>query len=425
MATDPSSVRFDFVIDGSNVLLENKIGPAPSVRLFAALLHMLDQNGKAYKVWFDDSIHRHLAEKGADISSFKNLLGILRRKNCVDSASHADPRIQQDCQNFSAPVINGGDKNDSWRGFIPKIIRCRVQRSQSKGVTVFLAAAGSSKKLMTFDAAGAFQYVGMVFDALLDADRTASVGRNFAQLPRLKGTRPHGNLLVLALDASGSMDETDTYDGRPKHEHVNEILHDTLQRLGQSSIASSLWICVLAFSDQVLEHPPDESDAIFSSVGDWAGSTIDYLAGIERGYTNIRFALDRSADLIDGFRHSDVARALAMRWDAATVVLLTDGVHNTCVNGIFETASDIDDHVYATIRRSENVSFGFIGLGKSAKHDAMETWATRATDQQKEMAVQKKVPLVGGSLYVKVDAKSEHLGYIIRSFIDIASSRAK
>jgi hypothetical protein len=113
-----------------------------------------------------------------------------------------------------------------------------------------------------------------------------------------------------------------------------------------------------------------------------------------------------------------------MNWDAATVVLLSDGEHNTEVNGKFETSGDIDDHVYATISRSENVSFGFIGLGASAKHDAMQTWATRATDTQREMATRMNIPLVGGSLYVKADAKNEHLDYVVRSFIDIASSRA-
>lgn len=146
---------------------------------------------------------------------------------------------------------------------------------------------------------------------------------------------------------------------------------------------------------------------------------------MDRGSTNIRLALDRSADLIDGFRHSEVSRELATNWDAATIVLLTDGEHYTWINGKLEIASDIDEHVYDTINRSENVSFGFIGLGVSAKHEAMQTWATKATAQQKAMAARMNIPLEGESLYVKVDAKNANLGYVVRSFIDIASSRAK
>lgn len=419
-----SASQVDYVIDGSNVLLENKVARKPSVRLFTALLQMLDENGKTYKVWFDDSIHRHLEDKGGDLATFKQLTAALVRKGCLATAPHADPGIQRDCQQFAAPVINGGDKNDSWRGFIPQIIRCRSHRTRTKGVSVFLAQAGGTKKLMAFDASATFTYEGINFPELAGADATAEVGRNFAERPRLKGKSSHGNLLVLALDASGSMDESDTHDGRPRHEHVNEILNNTLRRLRQTSIASRLWISVVVFSDQVVERSP-EGDAVFSVVGDWADSNVNYLDGIERGYTNIRLALDRCADLIDGFRHSDVSRDLAMNWDAATVVLLTDGEHYTPVDGKFETATDIDDHVYSTIRRAEKVSFGFIGLGGGAKHDAMQTWATKATEQQTEMAKRMNIQLVGGSLYVKVDASNQNLDYVVRSFIDIASSRAK
>src|ERR1035437_849428 len=116
---------------------------------------------------------------------------------------------------------------------------------------------------MSFDASVTFRYEGMVFDALGDAELSAATGKNYAQRPRLRGTRAHGNLLVLALDASGSMNETDTYDGRPKHVHVNEILLDTFRRLRQSAIASRLWIAVVVFSDDVVERPPDDSTDTF------------------------------------------------------------------------------------------------------------------------------------------------------------------
>jgi hypothetical protein len=61
---------------------------------------------------------------------------------------------------------------------------------------------------------------------------------------------------VLALDASGSMDETDTYVGRTKHAHVNEILQITLQRLTKTQFASRLWVNSIAFSDEVVLRPP-------------------------------------------------------------------------------------------------------------------------------------------------------------------------
>lgn len=268
-----------------------------------------------------------------------------------------------------------------------------------------------------------FRYEGISFTALTASGKGSEVGRNFAQRPQFKGNRRYGHLLVLTLDASLSMDETDTYDGRPKHVHVNEILKESLRGLQKAGIASSLWVSVLAFSDEVVEHTGDRYDAVFSVLADWAETRIDYLDGIDRGLTNIRLALDYSADLIDGFRHSDVSEELAQRWETATVVLLTDGRHETQVNGRNEGPEDIDDHVDATINRSENVSFGFIGLGESACQESMHTWATKASEVQKQMAARKNVPLVGESLYVQLNAKNDHLHEIIRSVIDVVSSR--
>ena len=61
----------DFVIDGSNVVLSNRVAGAPSIRAFTALLCMLDGEGKAFKVWFDNSIYHHVRDGGGDVEELK------------------------------------------------------------------------------------------------------------------------------------------------------------------------------------------------------------------------------------------------------------------------------------------------------------------------------------------------------------------
>jgi hypothetical protein len=418
--------RYDYIVDGSNVLLANTINDIPSVRLFAAFLHMLDQHNKTYRVWFDNSIRWHLRERGADLAEFELLVAAIGEKNSVNFAPRADDPVQDECKKYHVPLINGTDNLTSWRYIPPSVIRCRSMGGGNSGLTVYLSYAGNKKKLMSFDAATAFRYQTMAFEALEKTALLGKIGLPYAQRPRFRNVRTHGNLLVLALDASMSMDETTTHDGAPKHAHVNQILRSTLERLKQSTIAANLWVCVLTFSDDVMIHSPkDAQGIIFSSVAEWdGGPDLNYLDGVQRGCTNIRYAVDSAAGLIDGFRHSDAAREIAMNWNAATIVMLTDGAHYIKSGDIEETQVDIRDQLYETISRSEEVSFGFIGIGDDARHEDLHMWATKATPRQAAMAKRMGVDLQGNALFVKVDQKSDKLDHVVRSFIDIASSRA-
>ena len=104
MATTP--FRYDYVIDGSNVLLENKVDKKASVRLFAALLSMLDQKGLTYRVWFDESIFRHLAEKGGDEPAFKRLLENLQRRSSVMRCAEIPGQAHGGVHDDSPPSVD-------------------------------------------------------------------------------------------------------------------------------------------------------------------------------------------------------------------------------------------------------------------------------------------------------------------------------
>lgn len=419
-----SGTSMDFVIDGSNVLLSNRIAEAPSVRAFAGLLCMLDGEGKTFKVWFDSSIYHHVRDGGGDVEELKRLIAELNLHQLLAMAPRADEGIQSDCHKFNAPVINGGDKNDSWRTPAPPIFRCRLNLVGGRELMVYVAPAGSGKKLFSASVSRDFQFRGLSYPALADAGSPPDIGVAWAPPPKFQGRRAPGSLLVLALDASPSMDARDTFDGRTRAAHVCDIVRDSLSDLMQSYIGPKMLVCILSFSGDVALITPGGEGFVFSPLQSWLTAPMpDYVSGIKRDWTNIRLALDRSADFIDGFRQSDLAQQLAMNWRNATVVMLTDGEHLIKVNGNDETSKDIVTHVFATLNRSENVSFGFIGLGDKADHESLIGWSTIATPQQLTLASRKGVQLIGQRLYVKANSRDSNLGHVVRSFIDLASSR--
>ncbi len=415
--------RFDYVIDGSNVLLNARV---PSVRLFVALLFMLESNGKRYKVYFDKTVFPEVAKKDskhgtAELPLLRRLCEVLEQRGLVSVISHADGGIQEDCRRHDAPVINGTDKNDSWT-YMPPILRYRIERRRDGGVQVYLVPAGQKKKLMKFDASESFEFGGIQFPAHADI-RQDAVPAVWVERPHLRKTVDYGNLLVIALDASQSMDETDTFDGRTKRQHVNEILRACIESLEKSTL-KLLYISILGFSDDVIVISPPGSPALFSPLKVWLRAPVfDYAAGIPRGTTNIRLALDRATDFIDGFRQSDASEDLARRWDSSTVVLLTDGRHETEVDGVAETSADIRDHVYRTMNRSPGTSYAFVGMGGGASHTELQSWASKASPVQSVLAARNRVRLVDGALYVKADTRDSEMMDVVRSFIDVASSR--
>lgn len=414
----------DFVIDGSNVLLSNRIGGAPSVRMFSALLSMLDSNGKTFKVWFDNSIYHHVENDGGDVQGLRQLVAELNMHGLLSMMSRADAGIMKDCRQFGSAVINGGDNNDSWPAPAPPIIRCRFNLVGGKDLQIYIAPAGGGKKLLTQSISKAFRFRGIQFDALSAHDVPPDSGTAWAPMPRFKGRRPHGNLLVLALDASPSMDTPDADGGKTRAAKLNEILKATIDGLSDSTLASTMQICLLSFSSDVVLHTANDSGFIFSPLNDWQKAPLtNYLKNVNRDGTNIRLALDRAADFVDGFRQSEVAVQLAMSWKHATVVMLTDGDHQVVINGALETSKQIINHVFATISRSEDVCFGFIGLGDGADHVSLGSWASEASPQQLERAEKKGVRLEAGRLHVKASNGDSNLERIVRTFIDVASSR--
>jgi hypothetical protein len=412
----------DFIIDGSNVLLGLRVKRVPSVRAFARLLAALDEKAMTYSVWFDNSVRSHLAGHPEEGRLFDALLKVLQGAALVNMAAHADTGIQNSCKEFDCPVINSSDNNTSW-AYQPTIYRCRLTANKS---SIFVAPAHSRNRILQANLDGSFNFRGLRFP--VSATPGDDAESPVVKMPHLR--RPpsqNGNLLVLALDASQSMDATDTYDGRSRTAHVNDILRKSIAELTTSAIAAQLYIAVLAFSSDVITLSPDDNGSIFSPVRDWRrwldSGLAAYETYVERAQTNIRLVLDRASDYVDQFRSSDEAPKLARKWTSAAVVTLTDGAHFLGDPERAETSQDILGHVFHTLNRSENIQFAFVGLGAHADHMSMTAWASEATERQKQVARLKSPPvqLTDNRLYVKVDNADVNMGGIIRSFVDVVS----
>jgi hypothetical protein len=345
----------DFVIDGSNVLLGLRINRVPSVRAFARLLAALEEHAMTYHVWFDNSIRGHLAGHPQEANVFAALLQVLQKAELVNTAPRADTRIQQACKEFDCPVINTSDNNTSWT-HKPTIYRCRFTSNKA---SIYVTLAQSRDRILQALLDKSFFFRGLHFP--VSATSIGDDENPIVEMPSFR--RPpsqNGNLLVLALDASQSMDATDTYDGRSRAAHVNEVLRKSFEELNKSSIASTLYVAVLAFSSDVIPLSPHGEGSIFSPVRDWYScinsGLAEYETYVERAQTNIRLALDRATDFIDRFRSSDEAPKLARQWPSAAVVILTDGAHFLGGPANPETSRDILGHVFHTLNRSEGIS---------------------------------------------------------------------
>lgn len=413
----------DYVIDGSNVLLGLRIKRVPSVRALARLLAALDAQGLTYTVWFDNSIRAHLGQHPDQLAAFDDLKRVLESASLVHMAPRADRGIQKACKEFDCPVINSSDNNDSW-AFQPTIFRCRFTVDRS---TVFVARAHSRTKILQASVVESFEFRGVRFPAIAGS---SDIESPVVSVPSIRPkVFTNGHLLVLALDASQSMDAEDTFDGKSRCYHVNDILKKSIEELGKSAIATQLYIAVLAFSSDVVALHADETGSIFAPVRDWVkwlnNNPASYELKVDRAQTNIRLVLDRASDYIDHFRISEEAGQLARKWASAAVVTISDGAHYLKSEESTEMSKDILGHVFFTLNRSEDIAFAFVGIGAQADHDSMTAWASEATAQQKDLArgMSPPVQLVEDRLYVKVDSAEANMGRIVRSFVNVVSRR--
>lgn len=419
-----------YAIDGSNALLGLRINKKPSVRLFARLLHALRERGAEYQLFFDISIHRIMEEEGEGVAwnAFQTALKSAAIKPVF--ASRADPLIEAFCRAHDAAVINSRDKMDSWNTRPRQIHRVRVYRIRS-ALHVALLDDETGEAVFYVEAHEPFEFGGIVFPdfnaekALLECLITPDTQYSTAVA--------EGTLLVLALDASASMIERHSYDGRPKSEHLNHIVKTVIERLYNSRVGEGLYVAVLRFENDVTPLYCS-TGTMFSSVNDWFTSlnSFDYLHNVRPALTNIRLALQRSKEAIQNtLADTESVASLADYWRAA-VILITDGNHVVKrIDGTLETDTDValqalDIHEGLKGLIGGRIDVGCVGIGKDVNRELLMNISSRCTFTQRSMAQRAGIAelLVEDRLCILVDSENEGFPEAVRTFIDVASVRA-
>lgn len=422
-----------YAIDGSNVLLGLRLNKKPSLRLFARLLHALRERGTEFQLFFDKSIESHIAREGltTEWNAFRGALTVAGINPTFDP--RADKPIQKFCRTHGAWVINFNDKIDSWNNPKPKIHRARV-RPSGNTLQLALKDGATSAPVFHVSAHEPFDFGGLHFPALnmqtAVLEPLIAPDRQYSKNPPARGT-----LLVLALDASISMSQTTSYDGRPKSDHLNEVVKLAITRFRNSRIEEGMYVAILRFENDVTPMLCS-TGTIFASVNDWFATlgTFDYLQGVTMGQTNIRLALQRSKELIqDTLADSDSINVLADRWGAA-VVLITDGNHYVeRDDGTYETDTDValealDIHQGVSGLQDvrligDRIDVGCVGIGADVNRNLLAHIASPCSPKQRVMAKHALIEklLLGDRLFIAVDSKSDKFGEAIRAFIDVAS----
>jgi hypothetical protein len=418
-----------YAIDGSNVLLGLRLNQKPSHRLFARLLQSLLERKTDFHLFFDNSIERLLSSHGlaSEWNSFKESLTDAGIKPTF--SPRADPLIEDFCRTQGAWVINSSDKMDSWNTRPSQIHRVRVHRNRNT-IQLALIDDATGKFIFHTPAHEAFDFGGISYPSL---SLQNTILENLISPDSQHSTAAaEGTLLVLALDASGSMNETNSYDSRPKKDHLNEIVKSSIDRLEHSRIAGGLYIAILRFESNVTPlYCP--TGTIFASVHDWH-STLDsfnYLQGVSLQQTNIRLALQRSKELIQNtIADEESIYALADNWRAA-VILVTDGNHfveRLDGTGTYETDTDVapqalDIHQGLSGLIEGRIDVGCVGIGTDVNRNLLMNIASPCTPLQRGMAARAGIAdtLIDNRLFIAVDSKSDKFGQAIRTFIDVAS----
>ena len=419
-----------YAIDGSNALLGLRIDRQPSVRLFCRLLLALKERKDEIQIFFDENLRHIMAREGLQ-GDWTRLLDALRAEGLTPAfALRADPLIEKACRDENAAVINSSDKMDSWNTRPSTVHRARAFRSRA-GLHVTLINDANGQFVLRAPAHEPFTYGGIQFPAMNAAD--AVIERSIAP-DRDAPVVAEGILLVLALDASGSMTEKNSYDGRAKSEHLNEVVKSTLTRLRSSGIRNGLYVGILRFENDVTPLLCPDTGTLFASIDDWqsALAAFDYLSGVQPGQTNIRLALQRAKEAVqETLADEESISTLGDNW-RSTVILITDGNHFvTRSDGSVESDKDVAEaalniHMGAPNLIGGRIDVGCVGIGTDVNVAMLSTIASRCTPRQLRMARIAGIARLLNSeqLFLQVDSSDPGFPDAIRTFIDVASTSA-
>jgi len=129
-------------------------------------------------------------------------------------------------------------------------------------------------------------------------------------------------LLVFLLDGSGSMEQTNTFDGRSKEKHLVELVDHVLKRLQKGSKKNAFRVSFIYFSDWPV--PDEEEGQKYFTLDDAITRLLSPIKAAGGGKTALADTFTSVHDVINAFNQDEGIPAQKN----VTIFLFTDGHEN-------------------------------------------------------------------------------------------------
>lgn len=184
------------------------------------------------------------------------------------------------------------------------------------------------------------------------------------------------NLVIFLLDRSGSMNETNTYDGNTKYSHLCKLTQGLLERFKKSRMQPAFKVNFVWFNDQakILEK---NGKKYFDQKKD---NPLEIFTNTKNNFTpdngtNITSALLKASEIVDEYAND--TNLPEDRY--VTVFLFTDGFANIEEDKVLDTANTLAFKLFDKISSG---SLATIAFGKEANKELLRNIASPIKENQ-------------------------------------------
>jgi uncharacterized protein YegL len=189
-------------------------------------------------------------------------------------------------------------------------------------------------------------------------------------LPPDTSSVAEAELLVFLLDGSGSMSQTNTFDGRSKEDHLVELVEWLLKRLQKGSKQSAFRVSYVYFSDWVeVETEEDQKYWTMDVAIDKLTSPVQRAGG---GKTALADAINAVNDIVKTFNTDEGIPAQKN----VTVFLFTDGNENV------RKPEDVNSEAKQLLTIDPTPIIATISVGMDADEDLLMEIASEPNERQ-------------------------------------------
>lgn len=426
-------------VDGSNILLGLLESGRPSVSIFAHVVAELSKREFDVFSFFDQSIRYHLEQRRCHDEWQKLQALVDASDGRITLHVQADPHLLSKAAAYKgerAVVVNTTDRYRTWTsqfpGGLPAVVRVSYAAEllsfhfEDRSLQPFSVHVDKEISLYGMSVRGDRSTVSEQEGTM--TTETILVGKK-----RTRKTMK-SRLIVFLLDGSGSMcnpsdGAENTFDGKQKSEHLQNVFRETVVGLNKSNASGSFYCGLVCFAGKptVVEMSGSKMVHISHLNSHISQPSFNYVALANGDGTDLSAALDSAVSLIDAVLAAPDNKYIATEW-SAVVIMITDAHDTVDEQKVRKTVAQLGlSRAHLT---SGRIDVGCVGIGTDVKQGLLTEIASKPSSRTMQMLSQAQLQgrlLTRGNgeqcLAIKVDTLEPHYDKVIRSFVDIVSSR--